>query len=120
MMDGKNRVVWGAFILVILVGVCSSVLCFYLGVGRCELFHFCDDVVVKTEALDMMRDGKTEDAIRYLERSLDNQIPGLQRQTRVKWLASCRDKALSLAKAYVSKYDAEFSKHTLAFIRGSQ
>ncbi len=105
----KRRAAFGAcFFTVILAGICSSVLCYYVGVGRCELFHLCDDVLVKTEA------------IHYLERSLDNQSLGLRRQTRVERVASLRDMALSSAKSYISRYDTQLSEGSLVFIREAQ
>ncbi len=112
----KGIILTACFVLIILIGVCSSILCYRLGISRCSVWAHAHATIIDTKALSMIRDGKTDEAIQHLEGHLDGMIPGLQRQTRVQRLALLRQGALSSAKDYIAKYDTQFNDRTLAVI----
>ncbi len=112
----KSIILAVCFVLITLIGVYSSILCYRLGVSRCSLWADAHATIIDTKALSMIREGKTDEAIQHLEAHLDGMMPGLQRQTREKRLASLRQSALSSAKDYIAKYDTKFSDRTLAVI----
>ena len=116
-MAKKKCVILGmSFLVVILMGVCSSFLCFRLGIRRASLLDAANSVYGYTAALGMMKSGKTDEAIQLLEKSVSRSLVALQIKTCVEPLESIRQGTISSLKSYVSEYDTQFSNQTLMFI----